>query len=79
MTDDDHLGQGYTNKIRRMLSRRAVTKVIQDITLFADDIVSAGENSEEVNQRLDMRRLAMGEKGLRINRNKTEYIKYEIG
>jgi len=33
-----------------------------------DDIVLVGENREEVNQRLDMWKLTIEEKGLRINR-----------
>jgi len=31
----------------------------------------------EVSQRFDVRRLALEEKGLRINRSKTEYIEYK--
>ena len=47
--------------------------------LFADDIVLVGENMEEVSQRLDVWRLALEGKGLRINISKTEYsyIEYE--
>jgi len=42
--------------------------------MFADDIVLIGENLEVVNNRLNEWRLALEEKGLRISRNKTEYI-----
>jgi hypothetical protein len=42
--------------------------------MFADDIVLVGENLEEVNYRLEERRLALEEKGLRISRNKIGYI-----
>jgi len=42
--------------------------------MFADDIVSVGENLEKVNCRLDEWRLALEEKGLRIGGNKTEYL-----
>jgi len=46
--------------------------------LFTDDIVLIGENREEVNQSLDVLGLAAEEKGLKINRSKTEYIEYEF-
>jgi len=36
------------------------------------------ENREEVNTRLDVWRLALEEKWLRINRSKTKYIEYEF-
>jgi len=46
--------------------------------LFADNLVLVGENKEELNQRLFELKLSLERKGLRINRNKTEYIKYEF-
>jgi len=46
--------------------------------MFADDIVLVGENREEVNQMLDVWRLALEGKGLRISRSKTNYIEYEL-
>ncbi|KAL4107958.1 hypothetical protein QTP88_018227 [Uroleucon formosanum] len=47
--------------------------------MFADDIVLIGENLEDVNNRLNESRLAIEGKGLRISRNKTEYIEYAFG
>jgi hypothetical protein len=47
--------------------------------MFDDDIVLIGENLEEVNNRLDKRRLALKGKKLRISRNKTEYFEYDFG
>jgi hypothetical protein len=46
--------------------------------MFAD-LVLIGENLEGVNKRLDEWRLALEGKGLRINRNKIEYIEYDFG
>jgi len=46
--------------------------------LFSDNIALVGENREEVNQRLDVWRLALEGKGLRISRSRTRYIKYEF-
>jgi len=43
--------------------------------LFADDSVGR-RNREEVNQRLNVWKLALEEKGLRINRR--QYIEYEF-
>jgi len=40
--------------------------------------VFVGENKGEVNKRLDVWKLALEEKGLRINKSKTEYIEYEF-
>jgi len=37
-----------------------------------------GENREEVNQRLDVWRLALEGKGLMISKSKTEYVEYEF-
>jgi hypothetical protein len=53
--------------------------VVPWLTMFANDIVLLGENLEEVNNRLNELRLALEGKGLRISRNKTEYIQYEFG
>jgi hypothetical protein len=44
--------------------------------IFADDIVWVVENLE-VNNRLD--ELALERKGLRINKNKIEYVEYDFG
>jgi len=46
--------------------------------LFANDIMLPGENREEINQILDVWRLALEKKGLSINRNKTEYVEYKF-
>jgi hypothetical protein len=46
--------------------------------IFANDIVLIKENLEEVNNRLDKWRLALEGKGLRISRNITEYIEYDL-
>jgi len=41
--------------------------------IFGDNIVSVGENREEINQRLDVWKLAFERKGFRISLNKREY------
>jgi len=41
--------------------------------MFANNIVLVGENREEINHKLDLWRLALKGKGLRISRRKTEY------
>jgi hypothetical protein len=45
--------------------------------MFADDIVLVRGNLKKVNYRLDNWRSKR--KGLKINRNKTEYIQYDFG
>ncbi|KAL4126178.1 hypothetical protein QTP88_010404 [Uroleucon formosanum] len=48
--------------------------------IFADDLVLIGENNmEDVSNILNDWRIALEEKGLRIGRNKTEYMEYEFG
>jgi len=42
--------------------------------MFVDDIVLVGETLKEVINRLDEWRLALEGKGLRVSRNKTEYL-----
>lgn len=53
--------------------------------LFADDILyimliqeKIGENLEEVNGRLELWRETLECKGLRVSRNKTEYIEFDF-
>jgi len=46
--------------------------------LFANNIVWVEENRKKVNQWLNLWRLTLEEKGLKIIRSKTEYIKYEF-
>ena len=42
--------------------------------LFADDMVIVGETVKEVNEMLERVREALESKGLKINRDKTEYL-----
>ena len=42
--------------------------------LFADDVVLCGETRKEVEERLEMGRGVMEDKGMRISREKTEYL-----
>ena len=47
--------------------------------LFADDIVLVAETKFEVNAKLERWREALESKVLKISRNKTEYMEYNIG
>ena len=47
--------------------------------LFADDVVACSETKEEVEQRLEMLREAMEAGGMRVSRQKTEYLKLRAG
>ena len=47
--------------------------------LFADDVVVCSETKEEVEQRLEMWREAMEVRGMRVSRQKTEYLKLRAG
>lgn len=47
--------------------------------LFAVNIILIGDNRQKVNQWLNMWRLALEGKELRIKRSKTYYIEYEFG
>ena len=59
------------------------TRHIQDkvpsCMLFADDIVLVARIIVEVNAKLELRREALESKGLKISRNKTEYMKCNLG
>ena len=47
--------------------------------LFADDVVVCSETKEEVEQRLEMWREAIKVRGIRVSRQKTEYLKLKAG
>ena len=47
--------------------------------LFADDVVICSETMEEVEQRLELWREAMEARGMRVSRQKTEYLKLRAG
>lgn len=47
--------------------------------IITDDIAQVGDNLEEIHNKLDEWRKVLKGKGLRINRNKTEYIVYNFG
>ena len=46
--------------------------------LFADDIVLVTETKVEVNAKLELWKEALESKGLKISRNKTEYMKCQF-
>ncbi|XP_047492429.1 uncharacterized protein LOC125041485 [Penaeus chinensis] len=47
--------------------------------LFADDVVVCGKTKEEVELRLELWRNAMETRGMRVSRQKTEYLKMKVG
>ena len=47
--------------------------------LFADDVVVCSETMEEVKQRLEMWREVMEARGVRVSRQKTEFLKLRAG
>ncbi|XP_071741898.1 uncharacterized protein [Rutidosis leptorrhynchoides] len=47
--------------------------------LFVNDIVLVSESKDELNRRLEQWREALEQNGLRINRQKTEYLRYKFG
>ena len=47
--------------------------------LVADDVVACSETKEEVEQMLEMWREAMEVRGMRVSRQKTEYLKFKAG
>ena len=47
--------------------------------LLADDVVVCAETKEKVEQRLEMWREAMEVRGMRVSRQKTEYVKLRAG
>ena len=46
--------------------------------LFTDDIVLVAETKVEVNAKLELWKEALESKGLKISRNKTEYMEYKF-
>ena len=46
--------------------------------LYADDIVLCGTRSEVVEKKLEERRRAMEDRGLKINRTKTVYLRFNV-
>ena len=58
---------------------REVQREPQWDMLFADDVVVCSETKEEVEQRLEMWREAMEVRGMRVSRQKTEYLKLRAG
>ena len=59
-----------------------LTRYMQDevpwCMLFADDIVLVTETKVEVNTKLELWREALKSNGLKISRNKTEYMEYNF-
>ena len=46
--------------------------------LYADDIVLCGTRSEVVEKKLEELRRAMEDRGLKINRKKTVYLRFNV-
>ena len=46
--------------------------------LYADDIVLCGTRSEVVENKLEGWRRAMEDRGLKINRKKTVYLRFDV-
>ena len=55
---------------------------IKDISpwcmLYADDIVLCGTRSEVVEKKLELWKKAIEDRGLKINRNKTVYLRFNV-
>ncbi|XP_071740334.1 uncharacterized protein [Rutidosis leptorrhynchoides] len=58
---------------------RGIQENIPWCLIFADDIVLVSETKDELNRRLEQWREALEQNGLRISRQKTEYLSCEFG
>ncbi|GJR81973.1 retrovirus-related pol polyprotein LINE-1 [Tanacetum coccineum] len=58
---------------------RGIQENIPWSMVFADDIVLATESADSLNLRLESWRKALEDNGLRISREKTEYLNYDFG
>ena len=67
---------------RFAMIRDGLARGIKDIPpwcmLYADDIVLCGTRSEVVEKKLEEWRRAMEDRGLKINRNKTVYLRFNV-
>ncbi|GKD14150.1 ataxia telangiectasia mutated family protein [Tanacetum coccineum] len=58
---------------------RGIQEDVPWCMIFADDIVLIAESAEGLNSRLEKWRKALEDKGLRISRDKTEYLRCDFG
>ncbi|GJS17053.1 ataxia telangiectasia mutated family protein [Tanacetum coccineum] len=58
---------------------RGIQEDVPWCMIFADDIVLIAESAKGLNSRLEKWRKALEDKGLRISRDKTEYLKCDFG
>ena len=57
---------------------RGITNLSPRCMLYADDIVVCGTRREFVETKLEEWRMAMEERGLKINRRKTVYLRFNV-
>ncbi|GKD27059.1 retrovirus-related pol polyprotein LINE-1 [Tanacetum coccineum] len=73
--------RGYLKVIRDMYEgakTRGIQENIPWCMIFADDIVLIAESAERLNNRLESWRNALEDKGLRVSREKTEYLRCDF-
>ncbi|GJR37011.1 retrovirus-related pol polyprotein LINE-1 [Tanacetum coccineum] len=58
---------------------REIQESIPWCMIFADDIVLIAESAEELNNKIERWREALEDNGLRVSREKTEYLRYNFG
>ncbi|XP_071727441.1 uncharacterized protein [Rutidosis leptorrhynchoides] len=57
---------------------RGIQECIPWCMIFADDIVLVYESKEELNRRLEQWRVALESNGLKVSRQKTEYLRCDF-
>ena len=72
-----HQGSALSPFLSAMVMDRLTDKVRQESPwnmVFADDIVICNESKEQVERSLERWRYALGRRGMKVSRNKTEYM-----